>query len=203
MNRLFKWGIAVAVVMLLCILSYIVTDIKTALWFHTVNIGWSNDLFNIITDCGESQWYLVTGVVLFVVFRKTNQSRAQSGLFLSSSVALSGVSADIFKYIAGRARPTLYFSEQLYGFNFFHYEYEWTSFPSGHSATAFSVAIVLTTLYPRWRLLFLFGGALIAFSRIFLTQHYISDVIAGSFLGIASSMLLYNFYFKTKLDVSE
>ena len=203
MNRLFKWSIAISVVMLLCILSFIFTDIEAALWFHTVNIGWPNDLFNIVTDFGESQWYLVAGVLLFVVFRKRNQFRAQSGLFLSSSVAVSGLSADIIKYTAGRARPILYFSDQLYGCNFFHYEYEWTSFPSGHSATAFSVAIVLTTLFPKWRLLFLFAGVLIAFSRIFLTQHYISDVIAGSFLGIASSVLLYNLYFKTKLDASE
>ena len=202
MNRALKWSIAVVAVILLCVLSYIFTDIQAALWFHTLNNRWANDVFNIITDFGESQWYLIAGMLLFVAFRKKNFYRAYSGLFLSLSVAVSGVSADMIKYIAGRARPTLYFSEHLYGFNSFHYEYEWISFPSGHAATAFSVAIVLTTLYPRWRVLFLISAALIAFSRILLTQHYISDVIAGSFLGIASSILLYNMYFKTKLDVS-
>jgi len=202
MTRAFKWSIAVVAVMLLCILSYIFIDIKAALWFHTINNGRYSDLFNIITDFGESQWYLITGMLFFVVLRKTYPLRAQPGLFLASSVAASGVSADVIKYIAGRARPILYFSEQLYGFNCFHYEYEWISFPSGHAATAFSAAIVFTTLYPRWRILFLFAGTLIAFSRIFLTQHYISDVIAGSFLGMASSILLYNLYFKKKLDVS-
>ena len=89
------------------------------------------------------------------------------------------------------------------GFNSFHYEYQWISFPSGHAATAFSAAIVLTILYPKGRFFFLFAGTLIAFSRIFLTHHYISDVIAGSFLGITSSILLYNLYFKRKFDVSE
>jgi len=202
MTRAFKWSIAVVAVMLLCILSYIFIDIKAALWFHTINNGRYSDLFNIITDFGESQWYLITGMLFFVVLRKTYPLRAQPGLFLASSVAASGVSADVIKYLAGRARPILYFSEQLYGFNCFHYEYEWISFPSGHAATAFSAAIVFTTLYPRWRILFLFAGTLIAFSRIFLTQHYISDVIAGSFLGMASSILLYNLYFKKKLDVS-
>lgn len=202
MTRAFKWSIAVVAVMLLCILSYIFIDIKAALWFYTINNGRYSDLFNIITDFGESQWYLITGMLFFVVLRKTYPLRAQPGLFLASSVAASGVSADVIKYIAGRARPILYFSEQLYGFNCFHYEYEWISFPSGHAATAFSAAIVFTTLYPRWRILFLFAGTLIAFSRIFLTQHYISDVIAGSFLGMASSILLYNLYFKKKLDVS-
>ncbi|MCX6179844.1 MAG: phosphatase PAP2 family protein [Chlorobiales bacterium] len=203
MNRPFLWTITVTLVILLCILSYIFTDIKVALWFHTLNNTWPYDVFNVITDFGESQWYLIAGMLLFVIFRKTNPVRAYSGLFLSLSVAVSGVSADIIKFIAGRARPTLYFSDKLYGFNFFHFEYEWISFPSGHAATAFSVAIVLTILCPKWRVPFLFAGILIAFSRIFLTQHYISDVIAGSLLGIASTIILYHYYFKTKLDVSE
>ncbi len=202
MNRAYKWSMAVTAVILLCVLSYIFIDIRAALWFHTLNSKLVNDVFNFITDFGESQWYLIAGVLLFAAFRKSNPGRAYSGLFLSLSVAVSGIVADIIKYFAGRARPTIYFSEHLYGFNSFHYEYEWTSFPSGHAATAFSAAIVLATLYPRWRILFLFSGALIAFSRILLTQHYISDVIAGSWLGIVSSILLYNLYFKTKLDVS-
>ena len=202
MNRAYWWSIAVTAVILLCILSYIFIDIQVALWFHTHNNRLAHDLFNVITDFGESQWYLIAGILLFAVFRKSNPGRAYSGLFLSISVAVSGIGADIFKYLAGRARPTIYFTEHLYGFNCFHYEYEWTSFPSGHAATAFSAAIVLSTLYPRWRFLFLLSGALIAFSRILLTQHYVSDVIAGSLLGIVSSILLYNLYFKTTLDVS-
>ena len=203
MNRAFHWGIASTVVILLFVISYIFADIKVALYFHTLSNTWLYNTFNVITDFGESQWYLIAGMLLFIVFRKTNPFRAYSGLFLSLSVAVSGVSADIIKYLAGRARPILYFSDRLYGFSSFHMEYEWISFPSGHAATGFSVALVLMTLYPKWRMLFFFAGLMIAFSRIFLTQHYISDVIFGSFLGIASTILLYHYYFKTKLDVSE
>lgn len=54
-------------------------------------------------------------------------------------------------------------------------------------------------LWPKGRSFFLLAGALIAFSRIFLTQHYPSDVIAGSYIGIASSILLYRHYFKKQL----
>ena len=160
-------------------------------------------MFNKITLLGDSLGYLVTGLLLFVVFYNRKPLLAYSGLFLFSTVAVSGLSADLVKYITGRARPKLYFSQHFYGFDFFHWEYAWTSFPSGHSATAMSVAMLLATLYPRWRLAALFGGILIAFSRIFLSQHYISDVIAGSYLGIVSSVLLYNLYFKSKFDASE
>ena len=136
------------------------------------------------------------------VFRKSNPQSAASGILLFSAVAVSGLSADIIKYLAGRARPKLYFSEQIYRFDFLHTEHAWTSFPSGHSATAFSVAMTLAILYPRLRPLFFIAGFLVAFSRLFLTQHYISDVIAGSFLGIASTLFLHNLYFKPKFETS-
>lgn len=202
MSKPLQWIIVSVTVILLCIFSYALADIQAALWFHALNNKSAHDLFSIITLFGDSLCYLIIGVLLFIVFRNTNQFKAYVGLFLFSSVAISGLSADLIKYIAGRTRPTLYFSEHLYGFYFFRMEHAWTSFPSGHSATAFSVAMFLATRYPRWRLAFLFAATLIAVSRVFLTQHYISDVIAGSFIGILSTAFLYNFYFKSKFDAS-
>ncbi len=203
MNTTRQWSLASATVITLCILSYLFADIQTALWFHALENTLLYQVFEKITLFGDSLGYLIGGALLFVVFRKWNLSWASRGLFLFSTVAISGLSADLIKYIAGRARPKLYFNEQLYGFDFFRCEHAWISFPSGHSATAFSVALLLAILYPRWRFAALFGGILIAFSRLVLAQHYISDVIAGSFLGIISTMLLYNLYFKSKLDNSQ
>jgi membrane-associated phospholipid phosphatase len=203
MNKPFQWSIASATVVLLCIFSYVFADIQVALWFHSLqNTGYFH-LFAIVTELGDSKWYLAGGAFLFLFFRKRNPFIAYSGQLLFSSVAVSGLCADLVKYIAGRARPKLYFRNHLYGFDFFHWEHAWTSFPSGHSATALSVAIVFAVLFPRWRFIFFFAGILIAFSRIVLAQHYISDVIAGSFLGIVSTVLLYNFYFKSKFDIAK
>ena len=62
--------------------------------------------------------------------------------------------------------------------------------------------MLLALLFPQWRVFAFLAGFMVAFSRIFLVQHYISDVLAGSFLGIASTALLYHFYFKSKLKES-
>ncbi len=202
MNKTLQWSIASVTVILLCVLSYLFADIPSALWFHALEKTLVFKVFYKITLFGDSVAYLVAGLLLFVVFLKRNPYWSNWGLFLFSSVAVSGLSADLVKYIAGRARPKLYFNNALYGFDFFHWENAWTSFPSGHSATAFSVAVIFATLYPRWRFTALFGGILVALSRLVLAQHYISDVIAGSFLGIVSTVLLYNFYFKSKFDAS-
>ncbi|TLU85891.1 MAG: phosphatase PAP2 family protein [Chlorobium sp.] len=203
MNRAFLWGITSATIILLCIFSYNVADITTALWFHALGTTWLYELFGIITFFGDSLAYLLGGMILYIFFRKKKTHVAYAGLFLFTTVAVSGLSADLVKFICGRARPNLYFDQHLYGFAFFQLEKAWTSFPSGHSATALSVAMVVVLLYPRWKTIALFAGFMVAFSRIVLAQHYISDVLAGSFLGIASTILLYNHYFKSKLDASE
>ena len=59
------------------------------------------------------------------------------------------------------------------------------SFPSGHSITAFAVAVTLGLFYPFLQPCLLCLALLIAASRIILGMHFLSDVIAGSALGVA------------------
>jgi undecaprenyl-diphosphatase len=57
------------------------------------------------------------------------------------------------------------------------------SFPSGHTITAFAVAVSLSAFYPGLAAGLLFCGASIAVSRILLGMHFLSDVIAGALIG--------------------
>ncbi len=58
------------------------------------------------------------------------------------------------------------------------------SFPSGHSITAFAIAICLGSFYPDLLPALLLAAASIAASRIILGMHFLSDVVAGSAIGI-------------------
>jgi undecaprenyl-diphosphatase len=58
------------------------------------------------------------------------------------------------------------------------------SFPSGHSITAFAVAMAIGLFYPQLQICLLIAALLIAASRIILGMHFLSDVIAGSVIGI-------------------
>jgi len=68
------------------------------------------------------------------------------------------------------------------------------SFPSGHTITAFSVAISLATFYPQMLIGLLFCALSVALSRIVLGMHFLSDVLAGAaiggMLGYAAALLL-------------
>src|SRR3954469_17780210 len=57
------------------------------------------------------------------------------------------------------------------------------SFPSGHTITAFSVAVTFSSSYPGASVLFLFCAVSVAISRILLGMHFLSDVVAGAMIG--------------------
>lgn len=57
------------------------------------------------------------------------------------------------------------------------------SFPSGHTITAFAVSLPVIQQYPDAAAGLYFLSASIAFSRILLGMHFLSDVVAGAILG--------------------
>jgi undecaprenyl-diphosphatase len=57
------------------------------------------------------------------------------------------------------------------------------SFPSGHTITAFAIAITLSSFYPSLLPGLLFCAASIAISRILLGMHFLSDVVVGALIG--------------------
>jgi undecaprenyl-diphosphatase len=64
------------------------------------------------------------------------------------------------------------------------------SFPSGHAATSFACATVLSAFVPRLRVPFFVLATLIALSRVYNGLHYPTDVLAGALLGVLTALLL-------------
>ncbi len=89
-------------------------------------------------------------------------------------------------------RPVLFFSHTpgvhfVEGVTMHLYQ----TFPSGHAATAFSVATILTIVVKnkRWSALW-YGLAIgVCFSRVYLMQHFFMDVFTGAAIGIAVTLL--------------
>jgi len=57
------------------------------------------------------------------------------------------------------------------------------SFPSGHTITAFAVAVSLSAYYPAMSAGLLFCALSVAASRVLLGMHFLSDVLAGALIG--------------------
>ena len=64
------------------------------------------------------------------------------------------------------------------------------SFPSGHAARAFLIAVVASFLGPAWLALVLWVWApLVSLARVAMGVHYVSDVLAGAIVGIVVALV--------------
>jgi len=64
------------------------------------------------------------------------------------------------------------------------------SFPSGHAARSFLIALIATALAPAWLAIALWIWApLVGLARVAMGVHYVSDVVAGAALGILTALI--------------
>jgi len=191
-----KIAISFAAVLVFVVLSYFFLDVPIALLCKRLDKG-VTDFFGIITEFGISTWYLVGSFGLFLIFSFVHRQKiyASRALFLFASIAVSGIIANIIKVILGRYRPEMLFEKGLYGLNFFNFSFfnfshGFTSFPSGHTATTFSLAWTLSLFFPRARILLICFAFLVGASRVIITSHYLSDAVGGAYVGVMCVLFL-------------
>jgi membrane-associated phospholipid phosphatase len=193
-----------AACLLLTILSFFFWDIPLTRYCQTLNRS-VIDIFDIITLLGITMRYLVASAVLYLFFGFIHKNKLQSmrALFVFCSLSLCGIILHLIKWIAGRHRPNDLFNHGYFGFDYFGVGYALTSFPSGHAQTAFTLATALTILFPRWGIpAFLVAGA-VGISRIILTAHYLSDVIAGAGIGVLFTLAVKYFFDRKQIKLTE
>jgi undecaprenyl-diphosphatase len=101
--------------------------------------------------------------------------------------ALAGAVARVIKISTGRARPSVQTEAEWNGPRL---SPRYNAFPSGH--TAASTAFFATLAFASWRigLGFLVVPLLIAFSRMYVAAHYLSDVICASLIGLLAAYFI-------------
>jgi membrane-associated phospholipid phosphatase len=139
---------------------------------------------------GDWPGHVLLGLVLAAI-AYWRGSRKWTRIFAAMilACALAGVATRVVKISAGRARPSIKTEAGWTGPRFgsrFH------SFPSGH--TAASTAFFATLAFASWRigLGFLAIPLLIAFSRMYVAAHYLSDVVAAALIGAMAAYVIVN-----------
>ena len=129
--------------------------------------------------------FFLLGCGIWVVPGRPLRRWTETPLLCSWSAIWAVAAEVIFKRIFGRAWPDpTYVHNHLYGFHLLHGSTHWDSFPSGTAAVSFAIATVLWIVSPRWRILGLLFAAVLSVSVVVGNYHWVSDVIAGAFLGV-------------------
>ena len=192
---------AAAVAVSLLALAAIMLDPYLTLWQRSLPANLVA-FFKLVTRFGKSDWILtLSGVALLVCLvadatelrdrlKVRRAVRAAAAFYVFVAVALSGIVANLAKRIIGRARPRHFDETGSLSFDFWTGDSSWASFPSGHATTAMALGVALALLFPRLRWVFLCVGFWIAASRMFVSAHYPSDVLAGGLLGGLTAWLI-------------
>ncbi|MCL4509883.1 MAG: phosphatase PAP2 family protein [Bacteroidetes bacterium] len=166
---------------------------------------WIDKPSAILTGLGSSYGLgLLAGFAGYSLLFKDKKAQDVS-LLATESFVTSGVWVIAIKWMTGRERPsaTGSFSHESGGEWAGPLAYFWRtdgrsissfdSFPSGHTATAFSLAAVFATEYkdyPAVPVICYGVASLVGISRIFRDAHWLSDVFVGGLIGFLSAKIV-------------
>lgn len=185
--------------LLMCLCFFILFrfgKIESHLILTSLNFPWLDNTMILITNLGSGIFMAGIAIIL-MLFSLRNALNLMSS-FLFSSLVVQMLKHFVFQNIR---RPVSVFQDigiDLRRIESLEYHSSF-SFPSGHSATAFALFIGLALLSGNKyiKALFFIIAAITAFSRIYLSQHFLADTMAGSFIGLVSA---FGFYYLYSLD---
>lgn len=207
-TKYFRWGIIISLVcaLFIFVFSFALGNEESFLLLNA-NMGKTADtFFTYITYLGDGIVWLVLLLFIWFILK-----RKDAILLIVSTFLLSTIIVQLFKYIIApdSLRPIKFIKDT----SLIHTVpgvtiHTVSSFPSGHSATAFCIYLILCMLVQKrwWLLIGIIYALLVSYSRIYLAQHFPEDVGGGITTAIVSVVVSYvltqNIYYNKKLKKS-
>ena len=153
-------------------------------WWNDTIAGaradWMVDFALVLNWIGGG-WVAILGVPVLTILVLVLARRWRGAVFAAVCFAASAGAVQVLKQLFGRARPDDMLVVSDYG-----------SFPSGHTANAATIALVLWVLFPRmWvAIVGIVWVLAMALSRTFLSVHWASDTLGGALVGAGVVLVL-------------
>lgn len=140
--------------------------------------GWAplDNLVVAFTKLGDVGFLFVIITAALLCFQKTRRLGLYTAVALVCELLIVNVT---LKPLINRPRPFTYLQQ----FGHLISAPRDSSFPSGHTAAAFAFAFALLPAGKKWFALSLVIAIAMGLSRLYLTVHFLSDVIVGAVIG--------------------
>ena len=172
-------------------------DMNLIKWIHQY---FSNTLFDIFMPIitNKKNWTLPIIVLIFLLgFFSGPKGKISLAVLIISLSFTDAICAQILKPFFERIRPSHLNLEEV---NLLTSKGGKWSMPSNHAANMFSLAIVLSYFYKKYKPLLFLLAILISFSRVYVGVHFPGDVIVGGFIGVFISSIFLILWGKIKLN---
>lgn len=171
---------------------------------HTFSNEANSPFFDIFFKYATA---LGNGAVIAVLFVSLLFVRYRFAFAFLTGSLIAALVVNIFKKVIfhNMYRPSKYF--ELYETYKLHLVegvkmHSLQSFPSGHTATAFNLFLMLAFIVKSnaLKLVFFIMAALVAYSRVYISQHFLMDIAVGSVFGVVIMMLIFVWFETFKKD---
>ena len=164
-------------------------DINT---LHKINSLDSKFARNYSKAFSKSAPYIAVGVpVAMAVYAGIDKDKEllKDAIYIGTSVIEAVGITYAAKHIIGRDRPFVKYPDKIHAYG--APDADSPSFPSGHTAAAFSLATSLSITYPKWYVIApsAVWACGVGFARMNQGVHYPSDVVAGAAIGVGCAFV--------------
>ncbi|KTD39338.1 phosphatidylglycerophosphatase B [Legionella nautarum] len=177
-----------AIILFLALIIYLFLNFDKPLtyYFYALDLRHQIPILSFLTRLGLGVIYIPTFFALALIFRfiVVNPRWEARAWFLFLCVTIPGLICFFLKIVLGRTRPSMLLYNQLYGFYGLKWNAHYWSIPSGHTTTIMGLILGLGILFPRYFLAFILLGITVALSRVFLSHHFLSDVLFAAYLAL-------------------
>jgi membrane-associated phospholipid phosphatase len=187
------------VILLFAVIIILTTNrFQLHLYLNSFHSPFLDSMFTVLTELGN-------GFTLSIVFLIVLFFNIRNALFIGLSGLFSGIFTQFLKRIVfnGNMRPSVFLEEmpnlQLVEAVNLHQSF---SFPSGHTTSVFALFFALSVLAKNklLKIICFVVAVIVGFSRVYLSQHFLNDIVAGSIIGVIITFVVALIIFNKSFD---